>query len=147
MKISTKGRYGLRALVDLAANECSDPVSLSSVATRQKLSLNYMEQVFGILRKAGIVNSVKGPSGGYFLAKRPDDITVKEVLEALEGTFSIIDGDRGKMQQDAIQSAIESLVWSEIDQKVNSFLAGRTIGQLVKEYIQLDTQGQIMYYI
>ena len=85
MKISTKGRYGLRALVDMAANSGEEAVSLTLIAKRQNLSLNYLEQVFGILRKAGIVVSVKGAGGGYRLAKDAAGITVKEILEALEG--------------------------------------------------------------
>ena len=91
MKVSTRGRYGLRALVDMTIHSNNAPVSLVQVANRQKISLNYLEQVFGTLRKAGIVVSVKGAGGGYKLARDAESITVKEVLEALEGTFSIID--------------------------------------------------------
>ena len=82
MKISTKGRYGLRALTDLAAHLEGEPVSLTSVAKRQNLSLNYLEQVFGTLRKAGIVKSIKGPQGGYLLTKAASGSAVQEILEA-----------------------------------------------------------------
>ena len=87
MKVSTRGRYGLRALVDMTIHSNNAPVSLVQVANRQKISLNYLEQVFGTLRKAGIVVSVKGAGGGYKLARDAESITVKEVLEALEGTI------------------------------------------------------------
>lgn len=70
MKISTKGRYGLRALADLAGHDNGEPIALASIAQRQKLSLNYLEQVFSVLRKAGIVKSLKGVNGGYRLAKK-----------------------------------------------------------------------------
>ncbi len=90
MKISTKGRYGLRALADLAAYSQGEPIALAMVAARQKISLNYLEQVFGQLRKAGLVRSIKGPSGGYLLAKPAKDITVKEILEVLEGPLPAI---------------------------------------------------------
>ena len=73
MKLSTKGRYGLRALVDLAANEAGEAVSLAQTAKRQKLSLNYLEQVFGMLRRAGIVVGVKGSNGGFRLARSMDE--------------------------------------------------------------------------
>ena len=106
MKVSTRGRYGLRALVDMTIHSNNAPVSLVQVANRQKISLNYLEQVFGTLRKAGIVVSVKGAGGGYKLARDAESITVKEVLEALEGTFSIIDRIPGE-EQDAVQEAIE----------------------------------------
>ncbi len=146
MKISTKGRYGLRALVDMAANSGDASVSLIQVARRQNISLNYLEQVFGILRKAGIVLSIKGAGGGYKLARQMEEITVKEVLEALEGQFSIIDR-LPQEETDAVQQAIEKLVWSEIDRKVNSFLEQRTLRDLVNEYRRNQENGTNMYYI
>lgn len=146
MKVSTKGRYGLRALVDVAANSQGNPVSLVQTANRQNISLNYLEQVFGVLRKAGIVVSVKGAGGGYMLARSADSITVKEILEAMEGEFSII--DRGTVkEQDAVQKAIRELVWDEIDEKVNTLLARRTLAQLVKEYKENLDYSSNMYYI
>ena len=146
MKLSTKGRYGLRALVDLAANEAGEAVSLAQTAKRQKLSLNYLEQVFGMLRRAGIVVGVKGSNGGFRLARSMDDITVKEILEALEGKFSISDG-AGEDAQDPVQNALRDLLWDEIDRKINQFLREKTLGSLVREYRRNLEKGTIMYYI
>lgn len=146
MKLSTKGRYGLRALVDLAANEAGEAVSLAQTAKRQKLSLNYLEQVFGMLRRAGIVVGVKGANGGFRLARSMDDITVKEILEALEGKFSIADG-AGEDTQDPVQNALRDLLWDEIDRKINQFLREKTLGSLVREYRRNLEKGTIMYYI
>lgn len=146
MKISTKGRYGLRALVDIAANGENGPVPLAQVAGRQKISLNYLEQVFGILRKADLVVSVKGASGGYRLARDMDDITVKEVLEALEGRFSITDF-LDSSPEDPVQKALKELLWDVIDKRVNEFLEARTLGQLVREYQRKKEAGTVMYYI
>ena len=146
MKLSTKGRYGLRALVDLAANEAGEAVSLAQTAKRQKLSLNYLEQVFGMLRRAGIVVGVKGSNGGFRLARSMDDITVKEILEALEGKFSIADGT-GEDGQDPVQNALRDLLWDEIDRKINQFLREKTLGSLVREYRRNLEKGTIMYYI
>ena len=146
MKLSTKGRYGLRALVDLAANEAAEAVSLAQTAKRQKLSLNYLEQVFGMLRRAGIVVGVKGSNGGFRLARSMDDITVKEILEALEGKFSIADG-AGEDTQDPVQNALRDLLWDEIDRKINQFLREKTLGSLVREYRRNLEKGTIMYYI
>ena len=146
MKLSTKGRYGLRALVDLAANEVGEAVSLAQTAKRQKLSLNYLEQVFGMLRRAGIVVGVKGSNGGFRLARSMDDITVKEILEALEGKFSIADG-AGEDTQDPVQNALRDLLWDEIDRKINQFLREKTLGSLVREYRRNLEKGTIMYYI
>lgn len=146
MKLSTKGRYGLRALVDLAANEAGEAVSLAQTAKRQMLSLNYLEQVFGMLRRAGIVVGVKGSNGGFRLARSMDDITVKEILEALEGKFSIADG-AGEDGQDPVQNALRDLLWDEIDRKINQFLREKTLGSLVREYRRNLEKGTIMYYI
>lgn len=146
MKLSTKGRYGLRALVDLAANDAGGTVSLAQIAQRQKLSLNYLEQVFGMLRRAGIVIGVKGSNGGFRLARDMDKITVRDVLEALEGEFSIVDRS-GEEEQDMVQVALRTLLWDEIDRKVNFFLEEKTLGSLVREYRRNLEKGTIMYYI
>ncbi len=146
MKISTKGRYGLRALVDMAAHMSGGPIPLAVIADRQKISLNYLEQVFGQLRKSGLVKSTKGPSGGYMLGREPERITVKEILEVLEGPFSITDAEEMEAQ-DAVRKAIRRLVWDEIDRQVNCYLGKRTLAQLVREYESLQKDGEIMYYI
>lgn len=134
MKVSTKGRYGLRALVDVAANSEDGPVSLIQTARRQNISLNYLEQVFGILRKAEIVVSSKGAGGGYRLARSADSITVKEILEALEGEFSITDKQPHRKDNDSVRQAIQELVWDQINHEVNEFLQNRLLSQLVEEY-------------
>ena len=146
MKLSTKGRYGLRALVDLAANDAEGTVSLAQIAQRQKLSLNYLEQVFGMLRRAGIIIGVKGSNGGFRLAGDMEKITVREVLDALEGEFSIVDRT-GEEEQDMVQAALRTLLWDEIDRKVNLFLEEKTLGSLVREYRRNLEKGTIMYYI
>lgn len=147
MRISTKGRYGLRALVDLASHTQTGAVSLIHVAQRQKVSLNYLEQVFATLRKAGIVKSQKGAQGGYMLAKQPEKIKVGDVLAALEGRFSIIDELKEKEELDSIQSAIQELVWDRINHSINDFLYERTLADLVEQYERLHSTEKWMYYI
>ncbi len=147
MKISTKGRYGLRALVDLAYNAKDTTVSLVSVAGRQNISLNYLEQVFSSMRKAGILKSVKGSQGGYMLAVKPEELTVEQILEVLEGKFSIVDEDVTDGELNNVQTAIQELVWSPIDEKVNTFLASITLADLVEEYQKLNADVGEMYYI
>lgn len=134
MKVSTKGRYGLRALVDVAANSEDGPVSLAQTARRQNISLNYLEQVFGILRKADIVVSSKGAGGGYRLARSADSITVKEILEVLEGEFSITDKKPLRKDDDPVRRAIQELVWDQINHEVNEFLQEIHLSQLAAEY-------------
>ena len=143
MKLSTRGRYGLRALVDLAANSGENPVSLTQTARRQKLSLNYLEQVFASLRRAGLVSTVKGAGGGYALARDMEEITVKEVLEALEGKISIADTQAGS-EEDEVQEAIRGLLWDEIDRKVDALLESRTLGGPVSyTHLTLPTTSRV----
>ena len=85
MKISTKGRYGLRAMIDLSMNAADNYISLSSIAQRQALSLRYLEGIFSSLKKAGLVSSIAGSQGGYKPALPADKITMKMILTALEG--------------------------------------------------------------
>lgn len=147
MKVSTKGRYGLRALVDLAYNSSNSTVSLVSVAQRQNISLNYLEQVFASLRKSGIVKSVKGSQGGYMLADQPENIKVGDILAVLEGKFSIVDEVDETEDMDNVQRAINTLVWKNINKYVNEFLYSRTLADLVNEYERLNTEMGGMYYI
>lgn len=133
MKISTKGRYGLRALVDLASHAGEGAVSLVSVAERQKISLNYLEQVFAILRKAGIVRSVKGAQGGYLLDRSPKEVTVGEILTVLEGRFCIIDEAGRRAKRDAVWQSIQELVWEPINDSVNAYLDTATLAQLMEK--------------
>lgn len=88
MRISTKGRYALRLMIDLARRPGSSPVSLKDVAARQDISLKYLEQIVGLLSKAGFVHSARGPQGGYRLARAPEDYTVGEILRLTEGNLA-----------------------------------------------------------
>ena len=84
MKLSTKGRYAVMAMADLASNTSGKPVSLADVAGRQEISLSYLEQLFGKLRRGGLVKSVRGPGGGYLLAKAPTDMRVSDIIMAVD---------------------------------------------------------------
>jgi len=85
MKISTQIRYGIRSLCDIANNSAGMPVQVKCISERQNISPRYIEQIFQKLKKAGIIKSVRGPTGGYFLGKRPEDITIGDVIRAIEG--------------------------------------------------------------
>lgn len=87
MKVSTKGRYALRMMVDLAANDNGEYISLRDVAERQMVSMKYLEQIVSQLTKAGFLHSVRGPQGGYKLARRPSDYTMGEILRVTEGNL------------------------------------------------------------
>ena len=91
MKLSTKGRYGLRALIDLAQYSEETPVSITSISKRQDISERYLEQLMSMLKKAGIVKSIRGANGGYILARDAKEISVGEVLRALEGSLEPVE--------------------------------------------------------
>lgn len=148
MKISTKGRYGMRAMVDLAVHNTGEHEALGNVARRQGISTNYLEQVFSTLRKAGLVKSVKGSQGGYLLAKDPKDISARMILEVLEGDLSVI--DRKKEDQDSagtVQHYLYGQLWEKIDASVHQVVEEITLDDLAKGYAQSITGAQPMYYI
>ena len=88
MKISTKGRYALRLMIDLAMNDEGNPIRIKDVAMRQNISDKYLEQIISVLNKAGYVKSVRGPQGGYTLKKKPEDYTVGMILRLTEGSLA-----------------------------------------------------------
>ncbi len=124
MKLSTKGRYAMIALVDLALAERGALVSLSEIAARQDVSLAYLEQLFVKLRRAGLVESVRGPGGGYRLARAPDAIRVSEVLQAVEETVSAMHsgaGATGALSGSKAQS-LSNRLWEGLSAHVYVFL-------------------------
>lgn len=148
MKISTKGRYGLRAMLDLALNSAGDLVTLASVAERQGISANYLEQVFAILRKAGLVKSIKGAQGGYVLADRPSNITVGAILRALEGDLSVTD-DNAVIQDysQSVEYCLQKNVWEKINESINQVVDSITLEDLMYEQKRLTDNQSMMYYI
>jgi Rrf2 family protein len=133
MKLSTKGRYGLRALADLALHSGGQPVALMTIAKRQHLSDGYLESMFGALRRAGLVRSVKGAGGGYVLAREASAISVGEVLHVLEGDLSIVDQDERAQQEMSLRGCIKSFVWDEVSQKISGVVDTLTLEDLVSQ--------------
>lgn len=148
MKVSTKGRYGLRAVVDLAVNEKDGQVSLKSVAERQGLSENYLEQLFSSLKKSGLVKSVRGAQGGYLLARPADKITVGDVLRSLEGTLCPVECIDLEMPSscDKADACVTATVWAKLRDKINEVVDSFTIADLVTDY-KNKIQDDFIYYI
>lgn len=151
MKISTKSRYGLRALVDLAIHSTGDPVPLVHIANRQNLSVNYLEQVFSLLKKADIVKSAKGAQGGYILVKPVDEMTVGEIIRAIEGEILIVEEEVRKNETSLIyqsmQLCLQKEVWDKITQSVNAIMDQITLGEIIKDYQMVLLEDIDMYYI
>lgn len=148
MKLSTKGRYGLRAMLDLAICSSGDQISLYSIAQRQNISENYLEQVFSTLRKAGLVKSIKGAQGGYVLAEAASSIGVGTILRALEGDLSIAEEETdGKLPENPVLQCIKINVWDRMNESLNQVVDDITLESLVNEYRKLTSQETVMYYI
>lgn len=147
MKVSTKGRYGLRAMVDLAIHAPEGHVALNAIAQRQEISVNYLEQVFGTLRKAGLVRSVKGSQGGYMMAMRPSQITVGMVLRALEGKLAVVDEAETTAGTGAIQRCIQKMVWDVMTQTVNEIVDRTTLEDLAHLYRNQQEGETSVYFI
>ena len=135
MKITTKGRYGLRALIDLARYSEIEPVSINNIATRQGISERYLEQLMTLLKKAGIIKSIRGAGGGYVLAKDISDISVGDVLRALEGSLESVECT-GFSQDDSCEAAggcVTKYVWQKINESINRTVNEISLKQLVEE--------------
>lgn len=147
MKLSKKSRYGLRALIDLAVNSRTELVSLGSIAQRNDISAQYLEHVFSALRKAHIVKSMKGSQGGYFLERDLKEITVAQIVEALEGTYDLEDEvDRNSVGR-GDQEAIQHLIIDRINDCVREILEDVTLKDLVDAYEGYQDSVEGMYYI
>jgi len=148
MNISTKGRYGLRAMVDIAVNSLGDYIPLKVIAERQAISENYLEQVFSVLRKAKLVKSARGSQGGYILSKAASKITVGEVLRILEGDLSITGDDDGALGLDkTIKVCINTMVWQKVNDQINKVMDSVTLQDLVEKYKSLNTEYTLDFII
>jgi Rrf2 family protein len=140
MRLSTKGRYGLKAMFDLALHFGSGPISLSSISERQDISLNYLEQLILMLKKAGLVTSIRGAYGGYTLSRPPNKITVGDVLNVLEGTLSPVscskdDDEHCKKSGECITKKI----WDKLYNSINDVVDSITLGDMVNDHLGLTT--------
>ena len=143
MKISTKGRYGLRALIDLAINIDLEAVSIKSISERQNISERYLEQIFSLLRKSGIIVGRKGAQGGYVLGKNINELTILEILKVLEGDSIFI--DINDKEENEVEEFINKNLWREINSKIENYFSSITLEDLVDEYRK--SKDNIIYYI
>lgn len=148
MKFSKKSRYGLRALIDLSVNSKKDHVALSSIAERNSISLQYLEQAFASLRRAEIVKSIKGPQGGYLLNDKAENITVASILQALDGNYQIEPEEsvEDSSQPEIIQT-IQKVIIDKVNIELDEILKNITLADLEKEYLAYSGYEQDMYYI
>ena len=134
MKISTKGKYGLRAMIDLAQYSEQEAVSISSIAQRQKISMKYLESIVGMLNKAGLLQSRRGKDGGYRMARRPEEYPVSEILKLTEGTLapvSCMDGEGCGPECELLANCLTRPMWNRLDEIIDEYLSSVSIQDLL----------------
>ncbi|MCI5494347.1 MAG: Rrf2 family transcriptional regulator [Lachnospiraceae bacterium] len=133
MKISTKGRYAVRLLLDIAMNDEVEPVRLKDTAERQDISMKYLEQIISILVRAGYVKSIRGPQGGYRLTKEPKDYTIGMILRQVEGSLapvSCLDDDVNTCERQA--ECVSLRIWRELNDAINGVVDKYTLQDLIE---------------
>ena len=147
MKLSTKGRYGTRAMLDLAMHQDGGPVNLKEVAERQGISRRYLEHLMARLASSGLVRSVRGRSGGFVLTRPPSEITVGEVVEALEGPINVVDCGSDPSVCTRVSTCVTREVWNEVSQTIAHYLSQITLEDLYQRQRKRQEAGMAMYYI
>ncbi len=131
MRLTTKGRYAVTAMLDLALHSDKGPTCLADISRRQQISLPYLEQLFARLRRAALVKSVRGPGGGYLLALPAEEISVAKVIDAVDES---VDATRCQGLSDCQQgdTCLTHHLWCDLSEQIHGFLDGITLGQLVE---------------
>lgn len=144
MRLTTKGRFAVTAMIDLALRQHEGPVTLAGISERQKISLSYLEQLFGKLRRAKLVSSVRGPGGGYTLAREMDAISVADVIRAVDEILDATNcGGHGNCEGEQ-QPCMTHNLWSALNQKMYEFLESVTLGDQVREQRTGDQHDAII---
>lgn len=142
MRLTTKGRYAVTAMLDLALNAQERPITLADISVRQGISLSYLEQLFSRLRKQGLVSSARGPGGGYRLSRSADDINVAQVIAAVDEKVNVTRcGGKGDCQNG--EACLTHKLWCALSDQIHNFLDGITLGSLVdEEHVKLVSERQ-----
>ena len=140
MKLSTKSRYGVRALFDMAFNAGTLPVQIKDISRRQNISPRYLEQIFQDLKRADLVKSRRGPQGGYFLTRKPEEINIYDIIVAAEGEMSLVDcardegcktgGRRSKKPCEFDNICVTQILWKEAGKRLHDYFSGISLKDL-----------------
>jgi Rrf2 family protein len=145
MKLSTKARYGMRALIDVALHQKEGPVGLGDIAQRQEVSEKYLEHLFRQLKSAGIVRSVRGAKGGYCLSRPQEEITLLEIINALEGTLTPVNCVDDSQICSRAPQCVTREIWADLKKIMEDYLKSKTLADLVKR--QQEIFNKLVYYI
>jgi Rrf2 family cysteine metabolism transcriptional repressor len=135
VRLSTRGRYGLRAMLDMAMDQSDGPITLNSISERQGVSIGYLEQLMVPLKKEGLIRSIRGAQGGYLLARDPEDITVGDIIRALEGPIAPVAcvSEDYPEECDRAEGCVTRLVWAKVRDSIVEVLDSLTLYALVEE--------------
>lgn len=148
MRISAKGRYGLAAMIYIAASyESGKPITIISISEKLGISKIYLEQVFSLLKRAGLVSSLKGSQGGYQLAREPKEITAKDVLMSIETALVDKAEDTAKLKAPTLDLAMKRVVFDVIDDAISEALGKVTLEDIVNEVDKQKGPETLMYFI
>ena len=133
MQLTTKGRYAVTAMLDLASSDSTRPVTLDMISQRQNISLSYLEQLFAKLRKASLVKSIRGPGGGYLLNVDPVDVTLTEIIEAVDENIDLrrCHGSKNCLRG---KQCLSHHLWCEVSDQIRGFLSSRNLQQVMDDY-------------
>jgi len=143
MRLTTKGRFAVTAMIDLASRDGDGPVTLAGIADRQRISLSYLEQLFGKLRRYKLVNSVRGPGGGYRLARTMDTITVADIIIAVDEPLDATQCG-GKQNCHDEQRCMTHDLWSNLNKRMYEYLDSVSLGALVKQQVKPDPDMNVL---
>ncbi|HXF94201.1 MAG TPA: Rrf2 family transcriptional regulator [Nitrospiraceae bacterium] len=149
MQVSLKATYAILAALDLAMHNGDSPVQAKSIAKRQSIPARFLEQVLNAMKKAGLVTSLRGAQGGYMLSKKPSELSLAEILEALDGPIGPHRGQASHRlsRRDHRQVSLLASVWDRVKQAELSVLASITVKELVDRQRELEQQHALMYHI
>ncbi|MEG0249869.1 MAG: Rrf2 family transcriptional regulator [Peptostreptococcus sp.] len=134
MKLSTKGKYGLKAMFELALSSNGEPISLKHIAKEQGISDQYLEQIFSLLKKAGLVKSVRGAQGGYYISKDLNEITVADILRVLEGDMAFTECLLDKDACENFDSCSTRYVWAKIKESIEEVTQSISLQDMIDDY-------------
>jgi Rrf2 family protein len=147
MKISTRARYGIRAIIDIAIYGIDRPVMAKDIVSRQHISKKYLEQILTSLKEKGFIRTIRGSRGGYMLAKSPESITLKEVIESLEGPIELVDCVGSMRGCPLSDDCFARDIWKEISDAIEAKLKGMTLKDIVTRIIQRKKTEEYVYFI
>ena len=146
MKISTKGRYGLRILMDLAIHQSEKPRLIRDIAKSQQISEKYISRLVIALRKAGLIRSVRGVNGGFHIAMKPEEITLLDVIEVMEGPLSIVDCVKAPKRCAMHENCAPREIWCKLNEDIRGLMRQTTLADILVAYEKHNAKASLMDY-